>query len=156
MSHNRATIAFVKKLTELGRIKPLKESTAMNTIKKFSFDNAKFNQFGESIIIYSTGSFSFFGVELCPLLCLKGLFHDDMLFENENVKEALRRIPKDVYHERMYRFNRALMLSSKKDILPKDNWTTWENDLKYLSPYVEDIENEKREIQNWENENVNI
>ncbi len=45
MAHNRATVAFVKKLAEAGLVKPLRPEQ-LSTFKKFSFDNSKFNQYG--------------------------------------------------------------------------------------------------------------
>jgi ubiquinol-cytochrome c reductase subunit 7 len=85
-----------------------------------------------------------------------GLFTDDYLVENETVTKALERLPRDVYHERQFRFSRAIMLNIKRDILPKEEWTTFENDLKYLTPYVEEVKREEHEVHNWNNENVDI
>lgn len=51
---------------------------------------------------------------------------DDILNETPNVKEALRRLPRDVYDARQFRISRALNLSNKKDILPKDEWQKYE------------------------------
>lgn len=51
---------------------------------------------------------------------------DDCLNETEDVKEAIRRLPKDLYDERVFRIARALSLSNKKTILPKEEWTNYD------------------------------
>lgn len=57
---------------------------------------------------------------------LAGLMKDDILYENADVQEALRRLPENVYNDRMFRIKRALDLSMKHQILPKDQWTKYE------------------------------
>ena len=52
--------------------------------------------------------------------------HHDTLHETEEVKEALRRLPKRLQDERQFRISRALYLSMKKEILPKEEWTKYE------------------------------
>ena len=52
---------------------------------------------------------------------------DDTLEENDLVKEAVRRLPDRVYDERMYRISRALNLSNQKTVLPKTEWTKFED-----------------------------
>lgn len=60
------------------------------------------------------------------MMIMTGLRHDDCLYETEDVQEALRRLPKKLQDERNYRQLRALQLSITKDILPKDQWTKYE------------------------------
>ena len=55
-----------------------------------------------------------------------GLHHDDVLYETPEVKEALRRLPQDIVDERNYRLMRAMHLSMTKTILPKNEWTKYE------------------------------
>ena len=55
-----------------------------------------------------------------------GLMRDDVLYETPDVKEALRRLPREVVDERTFRIIRALQLSGQKKILPKDQWTKYE------------------------------
>uniref|UniRef100_A0A8D0BUE1 Cytochrome b-c1 complex subunit 7 n=1 Tax=Salvator merianae TaxID=96440 RepID=A0A8D0BUE1_SALMN len=55
-----------------------------------------------------------------------GLLRDDTLYENPDVKEALKRLPEDVYYERLFRIKRALDLSMKHQILPKEQWVKYE------------------------------
>ena len=53
--------------------------------------------------------------------------HNDLLYETPEVKEAIRRLPTDVAEMRTYRLMRALQLSGQKKILPKAEWTKWED-----------------------------
>ncbi|XP_064010812.1 cytochrome b-c1 complex subunit 7 [Pogoniulus pusillus] len=55
-----------------------------------------------------------------------GLMRDDTLYEDDDVKEALRRLPEHLYNERTFRIKRALDLSLKHQILPKDQWVKYE------------------------------
>ncbi|MCL4148898.1 UNVERIFIED_CONTAM: hypothetical protein GTU68_041761, partial [Idotea baltica] len=55
-----------------------------------------------------------------------GLYHDDVLFETPQVAEALNRLPQTVKDERNFRTVKALHLSMKKIILPKEEWVTLE------------------------------
>jgi ubiquinol-cytochrome c reductase subunit 7 len=53
--------------------------------------------------------------------------HDDVLAETDVVKEALKRLPNDVMDQRVFRIIRAAQLSSNKTVLPKEEWTKWED-----------------------------
>ncbi|CAH1639861.1 unnamed protein product [Spodoptera littoralis] len=79
-----------------------------------------------------------------------GLLRDDCLHETEDVTEALRRLPQHVVDERNFRIVRALQLSLTKTILPKEEWTKWEEDQLYLSPIVDQVKKERLEKENWE------
>ena len=52
---------------------------------------------------------------------------DDTLEETPVVEEALKRLPKDLYDERSFRISRAFLLSTRKDVLPKEEWTQYES-----------------------------
>lgn len=52
--------------------------------------------------------------------------HDDCLYEDDDVKEALRRLPEKLLNERNFRIVRAMQLQIQHDILPKDKWTKYE------------------------------
>ncbi|XP_067281464.1 cytochrome b-c1 complex subunit 7 [Pseudorasbora parva] len=78
-----------------------------------------------------------------------GLMRDDTIYEDSNVKEAVRRLPEPVYNDRMFRIKRALDLTMKQQILPKDQWTKYEEDTPYLEPYLEEVIREKKEIEEW-------
>ena len=80
---------------------------------------------------------------------LSGLHRDDCLYEDADVKEAIRRLPANVYDERNYRIMRALHLSMTKTILPKEQWTKYEEDVKYLEPYLKEVIREREEKQEW-------
>ena len=51
---------------------------------------------------------------------------DDCLYENPDVEEALRRLPEKLMMERNFRMARAVQLSGAKKILPKNEWTKYE------------------------------
>ncbi|XP_067356965.1 cytochrome b-c1 complex subunit 7 [Channa argus] len=78
-----------------------------------------------------------------------GLMRDDTIYEDSEVKEALRRLPEKVYNDRMFRIKRALDLSMRQQILPKDQWTKYEEDDQYLTPYLEEVIREKKEREEW-------
>jgi len=65
-----------------------------------------------------------------------GLMHEDTLKECPEVKEALRRLPRDVADERQYRISRALYLSMRHEILPKEEWTTYDTVWHFLSVFT--------------------
>lgn len=52
--------------------------------------------------------------------------HDDCLELTPDVQEALRRLPHKIVDERNFRIIRALQLSTTKNILPRDQWTKYE------------------------------
>ncbi|KAL7829633.1 hypothetical protein AOLI_G00305180 [Acnodon oligacanthus] len=54
------------------------------------------------------------------------LMRDDTIYEDTDVKEAIHRLPERVYNDRMFRIKRALDLSMKQQILPKNQWTKFE------------------------------
>ncbi|PVD32569.1 hypothetical protein C0Q70_08010 [Pomacea canaliculata] len=78
-----------------------------------------------------------------------GLMRDDCLYETPAVQEAIRRLPADVYDARQFRISRALYLSGRKEILPKDEWTKMEEDVRYLTPYIKEVEKEIEERAEW-------
>ena len=53
------------------------------------------------------------------------LYHDT-LFENPEVKEAIKRMPQVMQNERLFRLTRAIDLSQKKIILPEEEWVKFE------------------------------
>ncbi|XP_060249264.1 cytochrome b-c1 complex subunit 7-like [Meriones unguiculatus] len=67
------------------------------------------------------------------------------MFETEDVKEAIRRLPEDLYNDRMFHIKRALDLTMRHQILPKEQWTKYEEDKFYLEPYLKQAIREKRE-----------
>ncbi|XP_047461619.1 cytochrome b-c1 complex subunit 7 [Mugil cephalus] len=78
-----------------------------------------------------------------------GLMRDDTIYEDTDVQEALKRLPENIYHERNFRIKRALDLTMKQAILPKDQWTKFEEDIHYLSPYLDEVIRERKEKEEW-------
>ncbi|XP_033193656.1 cytochrome b-c1 complex subunit 7 isoform X2 [Bombus vancouverensis nearcticus] len=81
-----------------------------------------------------------------------GLYKDDLLWEDEVVLEALRRLPPHLVEERNFRIIRATQLDVEHKILPKEQWTKWEEDVEYLTPYVEEVKRERAERAKWDAE----
>lgn len=79
-----------------------------------------------------------------------GLMHDDLLDETPDVKEAVKRLPPPVYDARQFRLFRAVELSARHDYLPKEEWTKFEEDVRYLQPYLEEVQREREEREKWE------
>eukprot|EP00088_Acartia_fossae_P015906 TRINITY_DN18834_c0_g2_i1.p1 TRINITY_DN18834_c0_g2~~TRINITY_DN18834_c0_g2_i1.p1 ORF type:complete len:128 (+),score=38.81 TRINITY_DN18834_c0_g2_i1:40-423(+) len=97
-----------------------------DAVKKWAFNLSGFNQYG--------------------------LYHDDVRFENDEVKEAIRRLPQNLQDERAFRIQRALQCSVMKTVLPKDQWPTYEEDRqkgRYLTPYLNEVLAEKAEREEW-------
>ena len=55
-----------------------------------------------------------------------GLMRDDCLRETPPVAKALERLPEHLVDERNFRIIRALQLSCQKIVLPKEQWTKYE------------------------------
>ncbi|XP_021567104.1 cytochrome b-c1 complex subunit 7 isoform X2 [Carlito syrichta] len=78
-----------------------------------------------------------------------GLMRDDTIYEDEDVKEAIRRLPENLYNDRMFRIKRALDLTMRHQILPKEQWTKYEEDKFYLEPYLKEVIRERKEREEW-------
>ncbi|PNH03079.1 Cytochrome b-c1 complex subunit 7-2 [Tetrabaena socialis] len=76
-----------------------------------------------------------------------GLRFDDLHdpLKDEDVAEALRRLPPDVVVARNCRLRRALDLSSKHEGLPKDLLAKQTPELSYLTEALEEVRAERRE-----------
>ncbi|XP_017758025.1 PREDICTED: cytochrome b-c1 complex subunit 7-like [Eufriesea mexicana] len=81
-----------------------------------------------------------------------GLRKDDLLYETPEVIEALRRLPAHVIEERNFRILRAAQLNGQKKILPKEQWTKFEEDEHYLLPYLQEVQRENQEKAEWDKE----
>jgi len=82
-----------------------------------------------------------------------GMLHDDVLHETDIVKEAISRLPPELQDERTFRITRALQCCVQKTVLPKDQWSTWEEHLEkgfYLKPYIDEIVREMEEKEAWD------
>ncbi|KAK1836010.1 cytochrome b-c1 complex subunit 7 [Podospora conica] len=75
-----------------------------------------------------------------------GLKTDDLISEeDEQVLQALKRLPPQEQYDRVYRIRRATQLSLQHKILPKNEWIKDEEDLPYLSPILAQIKAEAKE-----------
>ncbi|KAK0053976.1 cytochrome b-c1 complex subunit 7 [Biomphalaria pfeifferi] len=83
-----------------------------------------------------------------------GLRKDDVLLETPYtgpiIQEALKRIPKEEFDARNFRILRANQLSMMKTVLPRDQWTVYEEDEPYLWPHIEEVMREKEERRQWD------
>uniref|UniRef100_A0A8C0WCX1 Cytochrome b-c1 complex subunit 7 n=1 Tax=Castor canadensis TaxID=51338 RepID=A0A8C0WCX1_CASCN len=68
-----------------------------------------------------------------------GLMRDDTINEDEDVKEAVRRLPENLYNDRMFRIKRALDLTMRHQILPKEQ----------NSFYLKEVIRERKEREEW-------
>ncbi|XP_053571200.1 cytochrome b-c1 complex subunit 7 isoform X2 [Bombina bombina] len=75
---------------------------------------------------------------------------DDTLYEDADVSEALKRLPPKVYDDRAFRIKRALDVTSRQQILPKEQWTKYEEDVRYLEPYLKEVVRERKEREEWD------
>merc|ERR1711973_195744 len=81
-----------------------------------------------------------------------GMLHDDVLHETDIVKEAISRLPPQLQDERSFRITRALQCCVEKTVLPKDQWSTWEDHKAkgfYLKPYIDEVIREMDEKEAW-------
>ena len=74
-----------------------------------------------------------------------GLMWDDSTYENDDVKESIRRLPENLYNNRVFCVKRALDLTMRQQILPKEQWTKYEEDKFYLEPYLKEVIRERKE-----------
>ncbi|EJD42008.1 14 kDa subunit of cytochrome bd ubiquinol oxidase [Auricularia subglabra TFB-10046 SS5] len=81
-----------------------------------------------------------------------GLLYDDLIVEeNDTVQKALSRLPKQAIYDRSFRIRRAQQQDVLHSDLPESQWTKPEDDVPYLTPYIEQVvkeENERVELDN--------
>ncbi|ESO83198.1 hypothetical protein LOTGIDRAFT_197554 [Lottia gigantea] len=78
-----------------------------------------------------------------------GVYTDDILIVTPEIEEALKRLPQDVLDARNFRLTRALHLSQHKEYLPKSEQHTWDDDVRYLNPYIEQVRRENIQKESW-------
>ncbi|KAL1584579.1 hypothetical protein WHR41_07059 [Cladosporium halotolerans] len=80
-----------------------------------------------------------------------GLRSDDLIpEESEIMQRAMKRLtPKESY-DRVFRMRRAFQCSLAHQLLPKEEWTKPEEDIRYLSPIIAELEAEVTERQGLE------
>ncbi|KAJ3148456.1 Cytochrome b-c1 complex subunit 7 [Geranomyces variabilis] len=82
----------------------------------------------------------------------KGLLYDDLIpEENELVQAALSRLTPKQHHDRVFRHRRAINLSGQQITLDKADWTKPHEDVRYLTPLINQVENEIATKQNFDN-----
>ncbi|GAB7361518.1 hypothetical protein MBLNU230_g1574t1 [Neophaeotheca triangularis] len=75
-----------------------------------------------------------------------GLRADDLIpEESEVVLMALKRLPPKEAYDRVFRMRRAFQCSLSHQLLPKNEWTSKDQDYPYLSPIIREIEAERTE-----------
>lgn len=79
------------------------------------------------------------------LFTLVGYRYEDILIEVPDTAQALTRLPPEILSDRDDRLKEGLVLSASGKILPKERWTTTEQDKPYLAPYLAQIVQERRD-----------
>jgi len=75
-----------------------------------------------------------------------GLMYDDLVREeSKTIQTALGRLPPRIAYDRAFRIRRAVQCSVTHTLLPKSEWIKPEEDVPYLTPYIEEIETEEAE-----------
>ena len=74
-----------------------------------------------------------------------GLFYEDLFIERPDVCEALRRLPEHLQQARLRRMKTASQCYVTQTELPKEEWVTDEQDVPYLTPYLEEVERENHD-----------
>ncbi|TKC40360.1 hypothetical protein EI555_021129 [Monodon monoceros] len=74
---------------------------------------------------------------------------DDTIYKNDDAKEAIRRLPENLYNDTVFRIKRALDLTVRQLILPTEQWTKYEEDKSYLEPHLKEVIWERNEREEW-------
>ncbi|KAG6884940.1 hypothetical protein C0993_007122 [Termitomyces sp. T159_Od127] len=84
-----------------------------------------------------------------------GFKYDDLLVEErDDVQRALTRLTVREKYDRAYRLKRASQASVLHAPLPKEQWTSPTEDIRYLKPHVLNVVKEDTERQYWDNLDV--
>ncbi|KAJ3181964.1 Cytochrome b-c1 complex subunit 7 [Geranomyces variabilis] len=82
----------------------------------------------------------------------KGLLYDDLIpEENELVQAAPSRLTPKQHHDRVFRHRRAINLGGQQITLDKADWIKPHEDIRYLTPLINQVENEIATKQNFDN-----
>ncbi|KAL7421232.1 Cytochrome b-c1 complex subunit 7, mitochondrial [Cryptotrichosporon argae] len=80
-----------------------------------------------------------------------GLKYDDILVvEREDVQKAIERLPAREAYDRAFRIRVAFQQSVLHKPLPKNQWTKPEDDVRYLTPIIEEVAKEQAERAEWD------
>ena len=87
------------------------------------------------------------GVQFLPHHAKVGLFDDDIRHADEpHVREALRRLPPDVYAARKMRIHHAIHMSmAHKQQTPEEAVATMDRNQPYLDEYLDEVVEERVE-----------
>ncbi|KAG8941474.1 Cytochrome b-c1 complex subunit 7 [Tulasnella sp. 424] len=86
-----------------------------------------------------------------------GLRYDDLIVEErEDVQKALSRLPAREGFDRAYRLKLLHQQSLMHRELPKEKWTSPKDDVRYLSPLVEEVKAENDERDLWDTMEVEV
>merc|ERR1712071_89746 len=81
-----------------------------------------------------------------------GLKYDDLLMEErEDVQKAISRLSEREQYDRAFRLRTAIQQSILHKGLPKEQWVTSEQDTRYMTPVVLEVEAENNERAYYDN-----
>ncbi|KAK6906033.1 hypothetical protein V866_004874 [Kwoniella sp. B9012] len=81
----------------------------------------------------------------------KGYLYDDLIVEETpQVQKALQRLSPQQRYDRVFRMRRGIQQSMGHKKLPKEQWTTPEQDVRYLTPLIEQVVAEEAERAEWD------
>ncbi|WFD41685.1 Cytochrome b-c1 complex subunit 7 [Malassezia psittaci] len=84
-----------------------------------------------------------------------GLRYDDLLEEeNFQTQKALSRLEPPESYDRVFRFRRAVQCSIANKPLPKEEWIKPSEDVRYLTPLLEEIQRADDERHAWDTASV--
>ncbi|KAG8987921.1 Cytochrome b-c1 complex subunit 7 [Tulasnella sp. JGI-2019a] len=86
-----------------------------------------------------------------------GLRYDDLLIEETpSMQKAIGRLTPRESYDRVYRMRVLHQLSVLHTELPKDKWLDPKDDVRYLSPIVEEVEHSEAERKMWDSMDVKV
>jgi len=65
-------------------------------------------------------------------------------------KQAISRLPANELHDRAFRFRVAFQQDLMRRPLPKEEWLKPEDDVRYLTPLIEEVAKEDKERAYWD------
>ncbi|ODN81897.1 hypothetical protein L202_02245 [Cryptococcus amylolentus CBS 6039] len=81
----------------------------------------------------------------------KGYLLDDLIPEETALmQKAISRLPEKAGFDRVFRQRQGLIQSALHKELPKEKWTTAQQDERYLTPYIEQVLAEDAERAEWD------
>ncbi|KAI6038991.1 cytochrome b-c1 complex subunit 7 [Pisolithus marmoratus] len=84
-----------------------------------------------------------------------GLKYDDLQQEElPEVQRALGRLTQREYYDRAYRMKLSAHQSVLHKPLPKEQWMSAKDDVRYLKPHIEDVLKEETERAAWDTMSV--